>query len=198
MNIYLPINSYFKNLLERRISMPFGKASFFLSGILLCLLLLAAGPVFAENFSRVDLPSNTANYQQPNNAKDIAANQFRGYMRLVVTEPVSRYGNDADERHLHGMLGVPLDMEITLNDHDTLRGDLVYNNTAMSSSNIEVIGAVYEYEVHTNYSDPPSGNPFQAHWVNAAAVATPGHPGMEAATPPYTHTVFVEYVTRYS
>jgi hypothetical protein len=198
MKTYLPTTSYFKNFLERRTPMPFGKALHFLSGILLCLLLLAVGPVFAQNFSRADLPPTTVNIQPPDNAKDIAANQYRGYLRLFVAEPVSRYTNDLHQNHLHGVLGYPLDIEITLNDHDTLKGDLVYNDVSMTSDNIEVIGAVYEYATHTNYSDPPSGNPFAAHWVEAAASATPGNPGVDAATPPYTHTVFVEYVTRFS
>ena len=96
------------------------------------------------------------------------------------------------------MIGYPLDMEINLNNYDTLKGDLVYNGNGMNSSNIEVIGAVYEFEGKTNYSDPPSGYPFTARLVDAAAVATPGNPGVEAATLPYTHTVFVEYATRYS
>jgi hypothetical protein len=198
MNKYLPTISYLKNLSERRPPMLVGKALLGLSGIMLCLLLLAVGMASAENFSRVDLPPTAVNVQQPDNPKDIMAHQYRGYLRLFVAEPRSRYSNDEGDPHLHGVLGIPLDIEITLNYPDTQRGDLVYNNTNMSSSNIEVIGAVYEFAGHTSYSAPPSGSPFTAHWVDAATSATPGNPGVDETTPPYTHTVFVEFATRYS
>jgi hypothetical protein len=175
-----------------------GRTPLGLSGVMLCLLLFAIGPAFAENFSRVDPPPTIVNNQQTDNGKDIVAHQYKGTLRLFVSEPVSRYRNDLGDPHLHGVLGIPLDIPITLNYPDTLKGDLVYNNVDMYSNNIEVIGAVYEFAGHTNYSNPPSGNPFTAHWVDAATVGTPGNPGVDEATPPYTHTVFVEYVTRYS
>ena len=175
-----------------------GKALLGLSSIMLCLLLLAVGSASAENFSRVDLPPTTVNDQQTDNAKDIEAHQYKGYLRLFVSEPVSRYSNDL------GRTPPPRRARDSSRhrDHpeqpDTLKGDLVYNDVGMNSSNIEVIGAVYEYAGHTNYSKPPSGYPFIAHWVDAAAVATPGNPGVDDATLPYTHTVFVEFATRYS
>jgi hypothetical protein len=175
-----------------------GKALFGLSGILLCLLLLAVSPAFAENFTRVELQPTLMNDQQTANGRDIDSHQYKGTLRLFVSEPVSRYSNDLGQPHLHGVLGIPLDLAITLDYPDTLKGDIVYNDADMSESNIEVIGAVYEFAGHTNYSNPPSGNPFTAHWVDAATVGTPGNPGVDAATPPYTHTVFVEYATRYS
>ncbi|TFH65290.1 MAG: hypothetical protein E4G91_03035 [Candidatus Zixiibacteriota bacterium] len=178
--------------------MPVGRALPGLLGIMLCLLLLAIGPASAENFSRVDLQPTVVNDQQTVNSKDIAAHQYKGNLRLFVAQPVSRFRNDLGEPHLHGVLGIPLDIQITLNFPDTLRGDITYNDTGMYANNIEVIGAVYEFAVHTNYSHPPSGNPFNAHWVDAATVGIPGLPGVDEATLPYTHTVLVEYVTRYS
>lgn len=179
--------------------MPVGRVLLGLSSImLLCLLLLAVGPASAENFSRVDLQPTVVNDQQTINSKDIAAHQYQGYLRLFVAQPVSRFSNDQGDPHLHGVLGIPLDIPITLNFPDTLRGDITYNDTGMYAGNIEAIGAVYEFAGHNNYSDPPTGKPFTAHWVDAATVATPEHPGTDEATPPYTHTVFVEYATRYS
>lgn len=178
--------------------MRLGKALLGLSGIMLCLLLLTVGPASAENFTRVELQPTVANNQQTDNSRDIEAGQYKGYLRLFVAQPVSRFRNDLDQPHLHGVLGIPLDLQITLNFPDTLKGDIVYNDTGMYADNIEVIGAVYEFTGRTSYSDPPSGNPYTSRWVDAATVATPGNPGVDAATPPYTHTVFVEYVTRYS
>ena len=175
-----------------------GKALISLAGIMLCLLLMAVGPASAENFTRVDSQPTMVDNQQTVDSKDIAAHQYKGILRLFVAEPVSRYKNSLGKSHLQGVLGIPLDMQITLNYPDTLRGELTYNDTGMYSNNIEVISAVYNYVGHANYSDPPSGNPFTAHWTDAATSATPGNPGEDAATPPYTHTVFVEYVTQYS
>jgi hypothetical protein len=167
------------------------------SGIILCLLLLAFAPTSAADFTRVDRPPTVVKSQPKKVSKDIAAHQYKGYLRLFVAEPISRYVNG--DPHLHGVLGIPLDIELTLNYPDTLKGDLVYNDVNIDSKNIEVIGAVYEYTGHPAFSDSdPPGNPFTAHFAEAATAATPGHPGMDEATPPYTHTVFVEYVTRYS
>jgi hypothetical protein len=198
MNTYMPTTSYLKNLLERRPPMFVGKALLGLSGILLCLLLLAVGPASAQNATRVDLQPTIIDDQQTLNSKDIEAHQYQGYLRLFVSQPVSRFKNDHGDPHLHGVLGIPLDIQITLNYPDTLRGELIYNDTGMYADNIEAIGAVYAFEAHKNYSDPPSGHPFNAHWVDAATVGTPGNPGVDEATLPYTHTVFVEYVTRFS
>ena len=178
--------------------MGIGKALHSMAGFILCVLLMAIGSTSAENFTRAESQPTTVNNQQTNNIKDIEAHQYKGYLRLFVSQPVSRFKDYLGEPHLHGVLGIPVDIQITLNYPDTLRGELVYNDTGMYTDNIEAIGAVYEYAEHKNYSDPPSDYPFQAHWTDAATVGTPGHPGVDKATPPYTHTVFVEFLTRYS
>jgi hypothetical protein len=175
-----------------------GKALLGLSSIMLCLLLLAVSPASAENFTPVGLQPTVVNDQQTDNGRDTDLHQYKGTLRIFVAQPVGRYKNDLGQNHLHCVLGIPLDIAISINYPDPLKGDLVYNDTGMYYSNIEAIGAVYEFASHTNYSNPPSGNPFNAHWVDAATVGYPEHPGVDEATPPYTHTVFVEYVTRYS
>jgi hypothetical protein len=182
-----------------------GKALISLAGIMLCLL-LAVGPASAENFSRVDRQPTAVNNQQTVISKDVlSSHDYHGYLRVYVSQPVSDFRNDVGQNQLHGVIGYPVDMEISLTFPDTLRGDASFDSEIdldstiyMTANNIEVIGAVYEFAGHQNYSDPPSGAPFTAHWVDAAAVATPGNPGVDAATPPYTHNVFVEYATRYS
>jgi hypothetical protein len=186
------------NLFGKETTMLVGKALLSLSSIMLCFLLSAADPALAENFSRVERQPIVVNNQQPESNREIASTHYQGYLRVFVAQPVSRFRNDLGDPHLHGVLGIPLDIQINLGYPDTLKGDIVYNDTGMYSDNIEVMTAAYEIAGHNAFSDPPSGSPYTAHWVDASAVATPGNPGADLATPPYTHKVFVEYVTRYS
>ena len=55
-----------------------------------------------------------------------------------------------------------------------------------------VVAAVFNSMKNVGYSKPPSGNPFDAFYIDAAAGATPGDPGSNQVTEEFTHTVFLE------
>jgi thiol-disulfide isomerase/thioredoxin len=55
-----------------------------------------------------------------------------------------------------------------------------------------VMAAVFSPDTYQAYAYPPSNNPFDAHYVDAAAATTPGNTSYNTVKENFTHTVFVE------
>jgi thiol-disulfide isomerase/thioredoxin len=132
--------------------------------------------------------------QQTNN------NSYNGQLRVYIVEPQSRWDNfDGDPYH-YGFLDYAIDETLSINYLDTYNTEVTWNAQEAGYSNVKenniiVIAAVFNPEINKGYAYPPSRNQFDAHYVDAAAGATPGNIGYNQVTEDFTHTVFVEEAT---
>jgi hypothetical protein len=131
-------------------------------------------------------------------AEKSARVNYNAYLRVFIVELTSIKYHDAN--------GVPYDFAFRDFGLDTLLS-LPYLGTFQTTktwhpsdsvleNNVMVIAVLFNAEnCGTGYSDPPYGLPFTIHFADAAAQATPGHPGYDTAFGTYTHTVFLEEAT---
>jgi len=164
----------------------------------------ADGELSLSIWERASAPKNveTVNSEITDNlvAENAVSGQkgaYVGNFRVYVVEPDARWKDDDNQPYHYGFLGFAQNEDIILTDQP-YTGSVVWDADdytpayALNSSNIEVIGVVFNGEGHQAYSDPPSGYPFTAHYNDACAAATPGHPGSNSTDGGYTHTVFLE------
>ena len=104
-------------------------------------------------------------------------NTYHGHLRVYIVEPVSRW-NDHDGNPYHfGFLDYAINEDVEI--ENTLAKEVVWNGSVAGYSditrdNIMVIAALFGSESHSAYSDPPSNtHPFDAHYVDGVAAATP-------------------------
>ena len=83
------------------------------------------------------------------------------------------------------------DEDLSINYLDTYEDTATWNGD-VSEGNVIVMAAVFNVVSHKAYAYPPSRNPFDAYYVDAAAAATPGNTGYNTVIENFTHTVFVE------
>ena len=122
---------------------------------------------------------------------------YTGWVRLYVVEPTARWKDNNSKGYHFGFLDFALDSAIVLPDLSRYHRSLTWDASDagwsnVTEENIMVIAAIFNSEPHQAYSDPPSGNPFWAYYVDATAAAEAGHTDSNNTTPSSTHTVFVE------
>jgi hypothetical protein len=113
---------------------------------------------------------------------------------VYIVEPESRWRNYWNLPYHFGFIGFALDFDFSLTGATPF--DTAWQWTSpfsgIAQDNIMAIAVVFEQEGHTEYSKPPSSNPFTAHYVAATAAATDGSPGSNKSVGDYTHTEFIE------
>jgi hypothetical protein len=122
---------------------------------------------------------------------------YTGWIRLHVVEPTARWKDYNNQGYHFGFLDWALDSAIVLPDgsryHRTKTWDASMAGWSnVNENNIMVIATIFNSDPHQAYSDPPSGYPFTAYYVDAAAGANAGEVDSNNTTPSSTHTVFVE------
>ena len=125
---------------------------------------------------------------------------YNGQLRVYIAEPQSRWDNNDRDPYYFGFLDFAIDETLSIQYLDTyvkeitwVAQDAGYNN--VKENNIIAIATVFNPEIDKGYSRPPTQNKFDAHYVDAAAGATPGETGHNEVTEDFTHTVFVEEAT---
>jgi len=128
---------------------------------------------------------------------------YEGRIRVFVTEIVSTMGWYDEDGHPYGFafLDFALNEDISINAGDTWQKDTIWNGNehydghgndfgGITLDNIMVIAAVFNAKAYIGYSDPPDGNPFDAHYVDEAVGAwinqapnVPSDPMPEDGTP---------------
>ena len=126
---------------------------------------------------------------------------YTGWVRLYVVEPAARWKDDNGNAYHFGFLDFALDSGIVLPNLSRYHRSLTWDASSagwsnVTEENVMVIAAIFNSEPHQAYSDPPSGNPFWAYYVDATAAAEPGSADSNNTTPSSTHTVFVEEATK--
>lgn len=130
-------------------------------------------------------------------SENINLGTYKGQLRVYIAEPQSRFDNDDRDPYHFGFLDFAIDETLSIEYLDTyvkevtwVAQDAGFNN--VRENNIIAIATVFNPEINTGYARPPSQNKFDAHYVDAAAGATPGETGQNEVTEDFTHTVFVE------
>jgi len=118
-------------------------------------------------------------------------NQYDGYLRIYVVEIYSRW-KMYNRQHYHNAL-----FDFAYNDEISIRYLETYQDTInwqgdIEEDNVIIMAAVFNSDSIVNYADPPSGRPFNAHLVDAAAGAKPGESDSNVVNDDFTHTVFCE------
>ncbi|MDD4050445.1 MAG: hypothetical protein PHR28_00920 [candidate division Zixibacteria bacterium] len=177
------------------------RAVLFLLTICICIILTA--PVLAAESVRVCRDATSVSTDDdmlitpPAVTKDAKAN-YDGTLRIHVIEPTSRWEDYDYKKYENAFLSSLLDTAISVPYQGTVNITKVWNGSTfgfgdVTEGNIAVIAAIYEPEGHLAYSHPETnGNPYYAHYVDAAAKATPGHPGSDTTTANSTHTIYIE------
>jgi hypothetical protein len=127
--------------------------------------------------------------------KIISANNnlpYEGRLIVYIVEPVSRWDTyDGDPFH-YAFLDNAYDGNISIDYQDTYEDTIIWDGIVLRN-NVIVIAGVFNEISEQKYSDPPHNNyPFNAHYLDAAAGATPGNIGYNTVTDDFTHTVLVE------
>ncbi len=130
------------------------------------------------------------------------AGEYQGTLRVYVCEYNSSMGWWDNWGNAYEMPFLDFAMEEVLNigQFDTVEFSANWNSTIagfgnIQQSNIVAIAAVFNAAAHTGYSYPPSGYPFTAYWVDAAAEAAPGHIARDTGFGGCNHGVFIEQAT---
>jgi hypothetical protein len=113
------------------------------------------------------------------NVDNNEATNYLGGLRIYVIELESTLWDDnSGNPYYHAFLDFAenkaIDIPASGAISDTITWDGASNGfPGISQGNIQVILAVFDDEGHTSYSDPPSGNPFQAYYSDECIAALP-------------------------
>jgi hypothetical protein len=159
-------------------------------GLILAVIVLFIGASVVQSTASIEKIEQVS-------MKTSVSRPYDGHLRVYVVEPVSRWNNyDGDPYHF-GFLDFAIDEELSIDYLDTYNKQVTWNAQQAGYQNVEeenimVMAAVFNPEDHLKYAYPPSTNPFDAYYVDAAAAATPGTTGENTVNENFTHTVFVE------
>jgi len=156
------------------------------------------GPV--SKFQATELP--IAGYLSRQSAaadpEKSAKSNYNAFLRIYVVELTSlTYYDNNGLPYDFALANFGLDSAVSIPYLDTHQiTKTVHHGSVIAANNVMVIAVLFNAASGgTNYSDPPLGAPFTIHYVDAAAKATPDHPGWDTAYGVYTHTVFLEEAT---
>jgi hypothetical protein len=173
----------------------------------LCTVLTA--PVLAAESIRVSRDATSVGVDDgnvvappPAVAKDAKAD-YGGTVRVFVVEPTSRWWDSEGKLYDFGFLSFAVEQAISIPYGEKVDiqamwngNDYTYSGTStfgdITEGNIMVMAVVYNDDPVQAYSDPPTGAPYLAYYVDAAAAARPGETGYNQTTPTSTHTMFIE------
>jgi len=104
---------------------------------------------------------------------------YPGRMRIYIIELESTLWNDASQNpYYHAFLDFAENKVIDIPAVDSISDTITWDGVAegypgITIDNVQVILAVFDDESHTSYSDPPSGAPFNAYYVDETVAAIP-------------------------
>jgi hypothetical protein len=127
------------------------------------------------------------NYNITNNE----ATAYPGTLRVYVIELESSLWNDySGNPYYHAFLGFAFNNAISISGGETLTNSVTWDKVTagypgINLNDIQVILAVFTDHAVQSYSDPPSGAPFWAYYVDETVAASPPF----VNTPPNTPTI---------
>ncbi|MFH2049415.1 MAG: hypothetical protein ABIJ12_08205 [bacterium] len=122
---------------------------------------------------------------------------YIGWIRIFVVEPVSRWLDDQGNNYHYGFLDFALDSILILPDGSRSYTSFDWDASLsgfgnISGSNIMVVATMFNNTPHQSYSFPPSYNPFTAYYSDACAAVVSGESDSNKTASGFTHTVLVE------
>ncbi len=122
---------------------------------------------------------------------------YVGHIRVYIVEPTSRWYDSDFYPYGNGFLEFAIDEPITIPFNGSFDKTVIWKGAAggygdVTEGNLKAIAVVTNDVPHTGYSDPPSGSPYTAYYVDAAAGATPGNTGYDSEDGGFSHTAFVD------
>jgi hypothetical protein len=108
------------------------------------------------------------------------ASNYQGHLRIYVIELEStKWVDQKNHPYYHAFLNFAVNQGIDIPTTGMISDTIIWNGTAkgfpdITSENIQVILAVFGNTPHDSYSDPPSGNLFNAYYSDECTAATPG------------------------
>ncbi|UCF13533.1 MAG: hypothetical protein JSW06_04550 [Thermoplasmatales archaeon] len=124
-------------------------------------------------------------------SENIDGAPYRGHLRIYIVEIISRWNDYSGEPYHFGFMDFAYDDSLSIDYLDTFTDSITWSGD-VEEDNIMVMAATFNPVAHQGFSNPPAGKPFEAHYVDAAAGATPGNTGFNTVTENFTHTVFIE------
>ncbi len=121
----------------------------------------------------------------------IEGSQYDGYLRIYVVEIYSRWKMENRQHYHNALFDFAYNSEISIRYLETYQDTINWQGD-IEEDNVIVMAAVFNSDSIINYADPPSGRPFNAHLVDAAAGATPGTSNSNIVNDDFTRTVFCE------
>ncbi|MFH1373715.1 MAG: PKD domain-containing protein [bacterium] len=166
-------------------------------GTAVAVVIMLASSVLGADASIVGDFTGSTSKTPPVTSLKMDPSDYTGWIRLYVMEIESHWDDDAGQPFHYGFLGFAVDSYIVMSDGSRYAGNLVWNCndagwwSSDDRDNIFVIAVLSNDDPHQAYSDPPTGNPFWAYYVDATAGAGPGEVDSNHTTGNSTHTVFV-------
>ncbi|NMC44345.1 MAG: hypothetical protein GYA46_10540 [candidate division Zixibacteria bacterium] len=168
-----------------------------------CCIIISATPLWAAESivkcrpATADGPGHETMIAPTSAMAHSDAATYGGTLRLFVVEPVSRWWDAEGKNYDFGFLSFAAEEPFSIPygekiDFQTTWDGKTFGFGDVTEDNIMVIAVIYNDDPVTAYSDPPSGSPFSAYYVDAAAAALPGETGYNQTTPNSTHTIFIE------
>jgi len=111
--------------------------------------------------------------------------EYPGHLRIYVQEYESRWNDNSGNPYHHALLSFAEDKDITIPATGSITDTVIWDGTTQGYSdvvpeNLQVILAVFNDTAHIGYSDPPSGNPFNAYYSDECTAVnvstTTNHP----------------------
>ena len=96
---------------------------------------------------------------------------YEGHLRIYVVEPVSRWNMNNHEPYHFGSLGFAYDNALSIDYLGSYNNTMTWNGD-VTQNNVMVIASVFSSDTYQAYAYPPSKNPYNAHYVDAAAAAS--------------------------
>jgi len=107
------------------------------------------------------------------------ATDYDGHIRVYITEISSSIWDDtAGYPYTFAFLDYAFNEDIHINPSSTWQNSTIWNGTEhdfefITCNNVMVIAAVFNSEWHQGYAKPPSGNPFDAYYVDETNATSP-------------------------
>jgi hypothetical protein len=152
-----------------------------IGALLLVSILLLSPLVAASALNNSVLKTQTVN----------EGNRYQGQLRVYIVEKESRWKMQNRQHYQYALYDFAYDDPVSIRYQETYEQSINWKGD-VSENNVIVMAALFNSEGHTSYAVPPNERPFTAHYVDAAAAATPGETGFNTRNEEYTHTVFVE------
>ena len=123
-------------------------------------------------------------------SEKMVSSPYEGRLRVYVTEPESRWEMADHKPYHYAVLDFAYDDVLSIDYLDTYEDTIIWSGN-VDEDNVMVIAALFNLDANTGYAYPPFSNSFDAHYVDAAAGATPGNTGYNTVTEEFLLTLYL-------